>query len=301
MLGVDIDRKEHAECDQKQLGFLIDAEPQDHQRNQREMGNVADHLQAWNRTPARNAATARWPARTAKPMLAPMAKPTMARQKLTQMLRRSSPLWSRFHPATATSVGAGRTRPGIQPATESACHTTMMPSGNAHCVKDARPGSPIVPAHDCARLPDGAMFVGDGLAERSGIDARRRRHADVRERKQGKHELGEAVSLFEVRVARQDEGVDAERDVFLHPRRHGLGIANQRRAGAATHQSDAGPQVGADLELVAAAAVQLGHPALTDRVHAGKNLLCIGDRLVAQVPRSGRRRLSRPRHRSRAR
>ena len=106
----------------------------------------------------------------------------------------------------------------------------------------------------------------------------------MRERKQGKNELGEAVSLFEVRVARQDEGVDAERDVFLHPRRHGLGIANQRRAGAATHQSDAGPQVGADLELVAAAAVQLGHPALTDRVHAGKNLLCIGDRLVAQVP-----------------
>jgi hypothetical protein len=72
-------------------------------------------------------------------MLPPMAKPTIARQKLTQILRRSSPLWRSFQPAAITSVGAGSTRLGIHPATDSTCHSTMMPSGSIHCVSAPRP------------------------------------------------------------------------------------------------------------------------------------------------------------------
>ncbi len=42
---VDVDRKEHAERDQEDLRGLVDAEPQDHQRDQRQMRHVAHHLQ----------------------------------------------------------------------------------------------------------------------------------------------------------------------------------------------------------------------------------------------------------------
>ena len=52
-----------------------------------------------------------------------------------------------------------------------------------------------------------------------------------------------------------------------------LGVADQRRAGAAAHQTDAGPQVRGDLELVARAAMQLRHALLADGVHPGKVLL----------------------------
>jgi hypothetical protein len=45
MQRVHIERKEHAERDEEQLGCFVDTEPQDHQGDQREMGNVADHLQ----------------------------------------------------------------------------------------------------------------------------------------------------------------------------------------------------------------------------------------------------------------
>ncbi len=42
---VDIDREEHAERHEEELCFLVDAEPQDDQRDQRQMRDVADHLQ----------------------------------------------------------------------------------------------------------------------------------------------------------------------------------------------------------------------------------------------------------------
>ena len=70
------------------------------------------------------------------------------------------------------------------------------------------------------------------------------------------HELGEAVGLLQVRVAGEDEAVDAEPDVFRHALGDLVRVADQRRAGAAAHEADAGPEVGADLELVAPAAVQ---------------------------------------------
>ena len=54
----------------------------------------------------------------AKPMPPPIRKPTLARQKLTQMLRTSSPDSSSFQPASATSLGAGSTRAGTKPVTQ---------------------------------------------------------------------------------------------------------------------------------------------------------------------------------------
>ncbi len=43
--GIEVDREEHADREQEQLGRLVDAEPQDHQRDQRQRRDVADHLQ----------------------------------------------------------------------------------------------------------------------------------------------------------------------------------------------------------------------------------------------------------------
>src|SRR2546430_10531349 len=71
--------------------------------------------------------------------------------------------------------------------------------------------------------------------------------------------------------------------VFADARGHRLGVADQCGAGAAAHQTDAGPQVRADFEFVATPAVQLRHALLADRVHARKYLLRGGDRLVGDV------------------
>ena len=102
----------------------------------------------------------------------------------------------------------------------------------------------------------------------------------MRERKQREHKFGKAVSLFEVRIPREDEGIDAERDVFLHPCRHGLRVTDQRGAGSTAHQADPGPEIGADFELIAAPAMQLRYAALADRVHACEDLLRVGDGLI---------------------
>ncbi len=54
-----------------------------------------------------------------------------------------------LQPAAKTSVGAGRTRTGINPVVDKACQTPRIPSGNIHCVKE--PNRPAVSlAHDCA-------------------------------------------------------------------------------------------------------------------------------------------------------
>ena len=65
-----------------------------------------------------------------------------------------------------------------------------------------------------------------------------------------------------MRVAREDKGVDTQIGVFLNPCCHGRAITDQRRAGTTPHQTHASPQVGADFEVVAAAAVQGGHALL---------------------------------------
>src|SRR4051794_5320557 len=84
------------------------------------------------------------------------------------------------------------------------------------------------------------------------------------------HALTEPVGLFEVRVTGEDELVEAEalvfgdavRDLFVGP--------DDRRADAAAHEPDAGPDVRGDGELLAIATVQLRHPSLTDRLRRGE-------------------------------
>ena len=100
-----------------------------------------------------------------------------------------------------------------------------------------------------------------------------------------------------MRVARQDEGVDAERGVFADAFGHGVGVADERRTGAAAHEPHAGPEVGAHLELVAPAAVQGRHAALAFRVEARERVLggCyrpvveLADERVGGVPRRAHR------------
>ncbi len=55
-----------------------------------------------------------------------------------------------------------------------------------------------------------------------------------------------------------------EIDVFLHPRRHLRRVADQGGARAASHQADTSPEIRADFQLVAAAAMQLHHALLAD-------------------------------------
>ena len=46
----------------------------------------------------------------------------------------------------------------------------------------------------------------------------------------GEDQLGEAVGLFQVRVAAEDEGVDPEILVLAHPFGDGIRVSDQRRA-----------------------------------------------------------------------
>src|SRR5687767_13811727 len=96
-----------------------------------------------------------------------------------------------------------------------------------------------------------------------------------------------------MRIARENERIDADVHVLLDPSRNSLGIADQRRARASAHETDARPEVRTDLELVAAAAVKRDHPLLAHRIHARENLLSrferivcdVGDQLVGCFPR----------------
>src|SRR6185312_1002733 len=92
--------------------------------------------------------------------------------------------------------------------------------------------------------------------------------AVILQREVREHQFGETIGLFEMRIAGQDESIDADILIFLDPRRHRFGITHQSGAGPAAYETNAGPQVRADLELVAPAAMQLRHALLTDRIHA---------------------------------
>ena len=57
---VEVDREEHAERGEEELCLLADAEPQDDQRDQRQVGDGAQHLQRRVGQPVREAARRRW-------------------------------------------------------------------------------------------------------------------------------------------------------------------------------------------------------------------------------------------------
>ena len=52
----------------------------------------------------------------------------------------------------------------------------------------------------------------------------------------------EAMRLFPMRVAREDEVLEPEVGVLADALRHLLGVAHQRSARAAAHRAEAGPQ-----------------------------------------------------------
>src|SRR3954454_9116485 len=85
---------------------------------------------------------------------------------------------------------------------------------------------------------------------------------------QGKHLLADPPGLLQVRIAGEDELVETECRVLGDPLGDLLVAADQRGRGALAHQSDAGPEVGRDLEAAGAGAdrspVQRGHARLPD-------------------------------------
>src|SRR5579875_1404094 len=69
------------------------------------------------------------------------------------------------------------------------------------------------------------------------------------------HAFAEAVGLFEVRVAGQDEVVETQLRVFDDPLGNLLIRADQRGARATADQSDTGPQIRVDLQAADICAV----------------------------------------------
>src|SRR6202046_1254381 len=97
----------------------------------------------------------------------------------------------------------------------------------------------------------GRNHIGDDFAEGSGVLRRSEIIAGRGlERKLWKYEFCEAIAFLEMRITREDEAIDAERHIFLHSFRDLVGVADERRPGAAAHEPDAGPKIGRDLQLV---------------------------------------------------
>src|SRR3954468_22534792 len=96
-----------------------------------------------------------------------------------------------------------------------------------------------------ASAPERRGDVGNDFSERPGVAGPAEIVAGGRfQRQQREHQFGEAVAFLEMRIAREDEAIDAERDVFLHEARDLFRIADQRRASAAAHETHPGPKVG---------------------------------------------------------
>src|SRR6185369_1749627 len=126
--------------------------------------------------------------------------------------------------------------------------------------------------------------IGDDLAEGPGIAGGPEVVARGRaQRQQREDELGEAVAFLEMGISRQDESVDAQRHIFLHACGDLLRIADQSRARPAAHQADTGPEIGADLELVAPPAMEARHALLADGIESREGTLRRGDGLVVEM------------------
>ena len=86
-----------------------------------------------------------------------------------------------------------------------------------------------------------------------------------------------------MRITGENEGVDAQIRIFLHTRSDSRAIADQRRSCAGTHQTDTGPEIRIDFQLVAVAAVQRCHAVLTDGIGFGESGLCALNSFVIHV------------------
>ena len=99
----------------------------------------------------------------------------------------------------------------------------------------------------------------------------------------GQHQFTEPVGFFQMRIAGEYEGIDAQAAIFVYALLHRFRVTDQRRTRPATDQADARPQVGTDLQPVAPAAMQRAHARLAHRIHAGENLLGLCNRGVIQM------------------
>ena len=87
-----------------------------------------------------------------------------------------------------------------------------------------------------------------------------------------------------MRIAGCDDGLHAKRLVFPQAFGNGFRTADQGGANTVAHQADAGPQVGADFQLVTPAAVQVQLTQLADGIGVGAQaLLGEGDSFVGQM------------------
>ncbi len=86
------------------------------------------------------------------------------------------------------------------------------------------------------------------------------------QRQQRKHQLGETIAFFQMRIAGEDETIDAKRHVFTHARGHLVRITDQRGAAPPRTRPTPAHRLGLISSFVAATAVQLRHAALPYRV-----------------------------------
>src|SRR5512132_2616027 len=104
------------------------------------------------------------------------------------------------------------------------------------------PCGPGRPRFSARKLGIGYDLPAEGVAgSRWGITRALRLHAQP-----GEDELGEAVGLLQMRVATENEGVDAEIVVLPHAFGDGIGVSDQRRPRPAADQTDASPEIRAD-------------------------------------------------------
>ena len=150
---------------------------------------------------------------SAKPRLPPMASPISARWVLIQTWCSSAPLTQRVPERHAPWrwAPAGRAPRAARlapPASQTSSRTTGSEPGR-QAVETPVQRRP----HDARpRLrATGIDLVGDDLAERAGVAHRAGASRPVRrlQRQQREHQLGEAVAFLQMRVAGEDEGVDA--------------------------------------------------------------------------------------------
>ena len=144
-------------------------------------------------------------------MASPISAPLGADPDMVQQLAASAAC-PRTPPAPWRS-GAGRTRADEQAdCARRAPRPARSASGSEPGRQRARARSPGPASR---RLPApaaaGSDLVGDHLAERAGVARPLALAAGGRlQRQQREHQLGEAVALLQMRVAGEDEGVDAE-------------------------------------------------------------------------------------------
>lgn len=117
--------------DEKDLRALVDAKPEDDQRDQRQVRHITDHL---HRAVEQSFAPGRQSGDEAQQQADPTANGEADARAPAAMARcvQSSPLSSKSQPAASTALGAGRTRVDNSPKTTAPCQAASTATGKAH-------------------------------------------------------------------------------------------------------------------------------------------------------------------------